>query len=254
MIRKVIKWCCHVCLGSKYKFCFKKQKYGKSNCRNAEGPNLSCWCCCKPWFSDLFYIKEHHEARQPVNVKFKQMVSYLFRGLPNDVQEILASWLQKTLFLILSYFCSMPNQIGCTKVPPRWNVKHLHLEESDQKWNLHKAYFLICVASWKIFGFFFFLSPKLKNTLTKNVWEVGEFWTGVLSHSEMPLLRICWKCWTSSWKLTDTTDSHFTEQLPASFPHFQLRPQHAMRSWPTSFSQPVWLPLWRHLLSNSEAT
>lgn len=86
---------------------------------------------------------------------------------------------------------------------------------------------------------FFFLSPKLKNTLKKNVWEVGEFWTGVLSHSEMPLLRICWKCWTSSWKLTDTTNSHFTEQLPASYPHFQLRPQHAMRSWPTSFSQPV---------------
>jgi len=68
IIGKVLKWCCGVCLGSKYKFYFKNQKYGKGNCRNSEGSNLSCWCCCKPWFSDLCSIKEHHEAIRPVKV------------------------------------------------------------------------------------------------------------------------------------------------------------------------------------------
>lgn len=52
----------------------------------------------------------------------------------------------------------------------------------------------------------------------------------------------------------DITDSHFREQLPASCPHSQLRPQYTTNCCPTSFSWLLWMLLQRYLLSNCEAS
>lgn len=77
----------NISLGPNINFVLETRNMEKAVAEMVKAPFCHVGAAVSP---DLRCIKKHHKAARPVNVRFKQAVSYLFRGLPNDIREIQA--------------------------------------------------------------------------------------------------------------------------------------------------------------------